>query len=468
MQIRKIVKIKIDSDEYLWNILNAWNIAKYRYRRNIEFDLPSTLKASMKLFNKFNVSHLTFCETGFNIDFDNNEIKLTSLEKYKRISLKIDNDSMKYLKKEIENGAKATTIMVLPPSYKKGHHKRREIVRNSHWILHVTLKKDVRLLTKEEFKKFQRIAIIGADLNSKHGVGYAIWTWNRSNGSIKEEEIGFVKPKIKPHIFQEKNLEKLQRIHRDSVKYNIRFQRINLKIHRQNKDWIEKVSKNLIDIALKSIEKYNCEIAIISFEDLKDYEVNKNNNNNKINKANNQWLRKIIQRTFEKSIWDHSTKVLTYLPTYNKNQINLEQILVDAYNTSRICSKCGNRIEFISNNEIYCKYCNKHKNRHLNSAGNIVRKTILNLCYIIDALPEHVVLEDLLEAKASYHRKSSIPYDNLGEKVYPSMINEGKAFELGEWNKGLNAACLPMGGIGSLYSNPSLEYRQPPEREAKL
>ncbi|MEM3560646.1 MAG: hypothetical protein QXY18_05585 [Nitrososphaerota archaeon] len=50
----------------------------------------------------------------------------------------------------------------------------------------------------------------------------------------------------------------------------------------------------------------------------------------------------------------------------------------------------------------------------------------------------------------------------------PSMINEGKAFELGEWNKGLNAGCLPMGGIGSLYSNPSLEYRQPPEREAKL
>ncbi|MEM3062758.1 MAG: zinc ribbon domain-containing protein [Nitrososphaerota archaeon] len=459
MQIRKIVKLKIDSDEYLWNILNAWNIAKYRYRRNIEFDLPSTLKASMKLFNKFNISHLTFCETGFNMGFDNNEIKLTSLEKYKRISLKINNDSMKYLKKEIENGAKATTIMVLPPSYKKGHHKRREIVRNSHWILHVTLKKDVRLLTKEEFKKFQRIAIIGADLNSKHGVGYAIWTWNRSNGSIKEEEIGFVKPKIKPHIFQEKNLEKLQRIHRDSVKYNIRFQRINLKIHRQNKDWIEKVSKNLIDIALKSIEKYNCEIAIISFENLKDYEVNKNNNNNKINKANNQWLRKIIQRTFEKSIWDHSTKVLTYLPTYSKNQINLKQILVDAYKTSKKCSRCGNRIELITNNEIYCKYCNKHKNRHLNSAGNIVRKTILNICYIIDALPEHVVLEDLPEAKTSYHRKSSIPYDNLGEKVYPSMINEGKAFELGEWNKGLNAGCLPMGGIGSLYSNPSLEYR---------
>ncbi|MEM3630865.1 MAG: zinc ribbon domain-containing protein, partial [Nitrososphaerota archaeon] len=295
-------------------------------------------------------------------------------------------------------------------SYKKGHHKRREIVRNNHWILHVTLKKNVELLTVEEFKKFQRIAIIGVDLNSKHGIGYAIWTWNRNDGLIKEEEIGFVKPKIKPHIFQEKNLEKLQRIHKDSVKYNIRFQRINARIRRQNKDWIEKVSKNLIDIALKSIEKYNCEIAIISFEDLKDYEVNKNNNNNKINKANNQWLRKIIQRTFEKSIWGHSTKVLTYLPTYNKNQRNLKQILINPYRTSKMCSKCGNRIELITNNEIYCKYCNKHKNRHLNSAGNIVRKTILNICYFIDALPEHVVLEDLPEAKTSYHRKSSIPY----------------------------------------------------------
>lgn len=39
----------------------------------------------MKLFDKYNVSHLTFCETRFSLDFENNEIKLTSLEKYKRI-----------------------------------------------------------------------------------------------------------------------------------------------------------------------------------------------------------------------------------------------------------------------------------------------------------------------------------------------------------------------------------------------
>ncbi|MEM2928905.1 MAG: LAGLIDADG family homing endonuclease [Nitrososphaerota archaeon] len=42
MQIRKIVKLKIDSDEYLLNILNAWNIAKWKY-------LP--LEMRMKMYN---------------------------------------------------------------------------------------------------------------------------------------------------------------------------------------------------------------------------------------------------------------------------------------------------------------------------------------------------------------------------------------------------------------------------------
>jgi hypothetical protein len=266
----------------------------------------------------------------------------------------------------------------------------------------------LKLLTKEELKKFQRVVVIGVDLNSKYGIGYAIWTWNRSNGLIKDEEMGFIKPKIKPHIFQEKVLEKLQKNHKDSVKYNELFQRINSRIRRQNKDWIEKVSKMLIDIALNSIEKYKCNIAIISFEDLDNYEVNKNNNNKRINKANNQWLRKIIKRTFEKSLWNYSMKVLTYLPTFSKNQKNLQQILINPYKTSRVCSQCGNEIKFISNNEIYCEYCDRHKNRHLNSADNITRKAILDLCYSIDVLPEHSVLEGQAWAKASYHRKSSI------------------------------------------------------------
>jgi len=165
--------------------LNSWNISKWKYKRNESFDSPSTLKASMKLFDCFEVSHLTFCETGFSIDFDNNEVKLTSLERYHRILLKIDKENMEYLKKEINNGAKATEVMIIPPSYLKGHHKRKEIVRNKHWKLHITLKKNVELLTKEEFRKLQRIAVIGVDLNSKYGVAYSLWIWNVKEDSIK-------------------------------------------------------------------------------------------------------------------------------------------------------------------------------------------------------------------------------------------------------------------------------------------
>ena len=363
--------------------MNAWNIAKWKYKRSESFDLPSTLKASMKLFDCFKVSHLTFCETGFSIDFEKNEVKLTSLEKYKRISLKIFEENMEYLKKEIENGAKITMITVIPPSYKRGKHRRREIVKNNCWKFHVNLKKDIELLTKEEFKKFQRIAVIGVDLNSRYGIAYAVWIWNRNNGSIKDKEMGFIKPKIKPHFFQEKVLRRLQRNHGDAVKNNELFQRINKRIQRQNREWTEKASKEIINIALQTIKKYNSDVVVIAFEDLTGYKAS-SNNRKEVNKANNQWLRRIAKRTFEKSLWNYSIKILAYKPI--KNQKKLEQILVDAYETSKKCSKCGNYIEFVSNNEIYCKYCNRHKNKHLNSADNVVRKAIIDLCYSIDVL----------------------------------------------------------------------------------
>jgi formylmethanofuran dehydrogenase subunit E len=328
--------------------------------------------------------HPILFNTGFSIDFDNNTIYITHPEKkYHRISLKVDEENIEYLKKEINNGAKATEIMIIPPSYLKGKHKRKEIVRNSHWTLNITLRKNIELLTIEKFKKLQKIAILGIDLNSRNGIGYAIWTWDKSNGIIKDEEMGFIKSKIKPHFFQEKVLRKLQRNHGNSVKNNELFQRINKRIQRQNRDWTEKASKEIINIALQSIEKYNADVVAIAFENLANYKANNNNRNRKeVNKANNQWLRRIVKRTFEKSLWNYSTKILAYKPI--KNQRNIEQILVNAYKTSKKCSKCGNYVEFISNNEIYCKYCNRHKNRHLNSADNIARKAIINLCYYVN------------------------------------------------------------------------------------
>jgi len=362
--------------------LNAWNIAKWKYRRNESFDLPSTLKASMKLFDCFEVSHLTFCETGFSIDFDNNEVKLTSLKKYKRIVLKIGEENMEYLKKEINNGAKATEIMIIPPSYKKGHHKRREIVKNKHWKLYITLKKNVELLTKEEFKKFQRIAVIGVDLNSKHGVAYSLWIWNIKENSMKPVKCGFIKPKLKSHQFQEIEKWKLQMNHGFSVKYNSLYQRINAKIRRQNIAWVEKVSKMLINMALESIKQFNCEIAVISFENLKEYEAG--NNSKRTNKINNEWLRgRIVQRVYEKSLWNYSMKILTYLPTFNKNQRNLRQILVDADGTTIYCSKCGSKgklIKYIAKGKIKkffkCNNCGYSNNKHFNAGNNIVKRAI--------------------------------------------------------------------------------------------
>jgi transcription elongation factor Elf1 len=413
MEINKIIKLKINEEnenlKELENTLNAWNIAKYKYRRNENFDLPSTLKASMKLFDCFGVSHLTFCETGFSIDFENNEIKLTSLEKYKRISLKIDEEDMKYLKKEIENGAKPTMITIIPPSYKRGKHRRREIVRNSHWKLHVVLRKDIELLTKQEFRKLQRIAVIGADLNSKHGIAFSLWIWNVKENSMKPMKFGFIKPKLKSHQFQELEKQRLQEIHKDSVKYNILWQRINRKIRRQNVTWVEKMSKMLVDVALESIKQYNCEIAIIAFENLKDYKAG--SNSKKINKKNTEWLRgRIVQRVYEKSLWNYSMKVLTYLPTFSKNQKNLRQILVDADGTTIYCSKCGSKgklIKYIAKGKIRkffkCNNCGYSNNKHFNAGNNVVKRAIEYLKKVASS-DARELRRGWLETKLPIHR----------------------------------------------------------------
>jgi len=384
LEINKIIKLKINNEnlEELEKLLAIWRYSVWQKRKGInieDINIPTTYKNSLKQFNNFEIPafHPIVFNTGFSIDFENNTIYITHPEKkYHRISLKIDEEDMEYLKKEINNGAKATEIMIIPPSYKKGHHKRREIVKNKHWKLHITLKKNVELLTKEEFKKFQRIAVLGADLNSKYGVAYSLWIWNKKENSMKPMRTRFL-PKMKSHQFQEIEKWKLQMNHGNSVKYNELFQRINAKIRRQNIAWIEKMSKMLIDIALESIKEFNCEIAIISFEKLKNYKAG--NNSKKINKINNEWLRgKIIQRVFEKSLWINSMKILTYLPTFNKNQRNLRQILVDADYTTIKCYRCGSygKIGKGKNSYFICEKCGLVTNKHYNASNNISKRTI--------------------------------------------------------------------------------------------
>jgi hypothetical protein len=54
------------------------------------------------------------------------------------------------------------------------------------------------------------------------------------------------------------------------------------------------------------------------------------------------------------------------------------------------------------------KYFLKIYNNQKERGDNIARKAILNFCYLINILPEHVVLEGQAWAKLPIHRKSSI------------------------------------------------------------
>jgi hypothetical protein len=252
LEINKIIKLKINEENLkeLEKLLAIWRYSVWRKRKGINIDnlnIPTTYQVSLKNFDGFEIPafHPIVFNTGFSIDFDNNEVKLTSLKRHRRFSLRIFEEDMEYLKKEINNGAKATEIMIIPPSYLKGKHKRKEIVRNKHWKLHITLKKNIELITKEEFRKLQRIAVIDVDLNSKYGVAYSLWIWDTKENSLKPMRTRFL-PKMKTHIFQEIEKWKLQMNHGNSVKFNELYQRINARIQRQNKDWIEKCQKCLL------------------------------------------------------------------------------------------------------------------------------------------------------------------------------------------------------------------------------
>jgi len=390
MEINKIIKLKINEEnenlEEIEKLLAIWRYSIIQKRKGINIDnlnIPTTYKVSLNNFNNFEIPmfHPIAFNTGFTIDFENNEVKLTSLKKHRRISLKIFEEDMEHLRKEVDDGAKITMITAIPPSYKRGKHRRRGIVKNNHWKLHLVLKKNIELLTKEEFRKLQKIAIIGVDINSKYGVAYSLWIWNTKEDSLKPIRARFL-PKMKSHQFQELEKQRLQEIHKDSVKYNELWQRINRKIRRQNVAWVEKMSKMLVDIALENIKEYNCEIAIIAFENLKDYKAG--SNSKKINKKNTEWLRgRIVQRVYEKSLWNYSMKVLTYLPTFSKNQKNLRQILVYADGTTIYCSKCGSKgklIKYITKGKIKkffkCNNCGYSNNKHFNAGNNIVKRAI--------------------------------------------------------------------------------------------
>jgi transposase len=76
-------------------------------------------------------------------------------------------------------------------------------------------------------------------------------------------------------------------------------------------------------------------------------------------------------------------KILSYLPTFSKNQRNLRQILVDGDGTSITCSRCGNKeklVKYIAKGKIKkffkCDNCRYKDNKHFNASANISKRAI--------------------------------------------------------------------------------------------
>ncbi|MEM2210139.1 MAG: hypothetical protein QXM32_07925, partial [Nitrososphaerota archaeon] len=170
------------------------------------------------------------------------------------------------------------------------------------WSLQIFLRKKNKGITKEDFKNIKRIAVIGIYLDYRKNSEYSILIWDKSNNTIEHVKSGF------------------------------------LLRHKEDKIWIENITKNIIDIALNSIKEYNCEISMISFEKFEK-------------KEGAKILKKmIIKNIFTKSVWEYPLKILAYMPISNQNQKRLKKIYID--------------VKDISNNE------------NFNISKNIAKRTI--------------------------------------------------------------------------------------------
>ena len=90
LEKNKIIKLKINNEnlEELEKLLAIWRYSVIQKREGInieDINIPTTYQVSLKNFNGFNIPafHPIVFNTGFSIDFDNNEVKLTSLKNIK-------------------------------------------------------------------------------------------------------------------------------------------------------------------------------------------------------------------------------------------------------------------------------------------------------------------------------------------------------------------------------------------------
>jgi putative transposase len=153
------------------------------------------------------------------------------------------------------------------------------------------------------------------------------------------------------YVNEQKNLAKVQRKHSKQAKGTPERKkalkvlcRVHERIYNKREDFAQKLSKTLVD-----------NFGIICFEDLNITKMVKN-------------------PLYAKGIMDAAwIKLVTYT-SYKAENAGRKVILVNPYNTSQICSKCGTLVEKDISTRIHnCPLCGLSINRDLNASINILR-----------------------------------------------------------------------------------------------
>jgi putative transposase len=159
------------------------------------------------------------------------------------------------------------------------------------------------------------------------------------------------------YVKEQKNLAKIQRKHSKAVTGTLErkkalkvLQRVHERIYNKREDFIQKLSKTLVD-----------NYGIICFEDLN------------INKM-------VKDPIYAKGIMDAAWNKLVTYATYKAENAGRCVILVNPYNTSQMCSRCGTIVEKdISVRTHNCILCGLSIDRDLNASFNILRLGIQSL-----------------------------------------------------------------------------------------
>lgn len=159
------------------------------------------------------------------------------------------------------------------------------------------------------------------------------------------------------YVKEQKNLTKVQRKHSKAIKGTPErkktlkvLQRVHERIYNKREDFIQKLSKSFI-------EKYG----IICFEDLN--------------------IKNMVKDPiYAKGIMDAAWNKLVTYTIYKAENAGRRVILVNPFNTSQMCSKCGTIIEKDISIRIHnCTFCGLSIDRDLNASFNIRRLGVQSL-----------------------------------------------------------------------------------------